>query len=113
MTMQACVRAPHYLSWNGHSHTFRMAVPRDLKDAVGKREIKKSLPGCTAKAAKALCRKLGILLSDLWHIRGPYVRFCERDEARSDHSRLTLLDHASMLLFPGGLSDLLGEPWNS
>jgi integrase len=44
-----------------------MAVPRDLKDAVGKREIKKSLPGCTPKAAKALCRKLGILLSDLWH----------------------------------------------
>jgi len=43
MTMQACVRAPHYLSWNGHFHTFRMAVPRDLKDAVGKREIKKSL----------------------------------------------------------------------
>ncbi len=25
-------------------------------------------------------------------MRGPYVRFCERDEARRDHSRLTLLD---------------------
>jgi hypothetical protein len=66
MTMQAYARVPHYLSWNGHSHTFRMAVPRDLKDALGKREIKKSLPGCTPKAAKALCRRLGILLSDLW-----------------------------------------------
>ncbi len=66
MAMQACVRVPQYLSWNGHSHTFRMAVPRDLKDALGKREIKKSLPGCSARAAKALCRRLGILLSDLW-----------------------------------------------
>ncbi len=45
-----------------------MAVPRDLKDAVGKREMKKSLPGCSTRAAKALCRRLGILFSlhDLW-----------------------------------------------
>jgi hypothetical protein len=49
--MQACTRAPHYLHWNGHSHTFRMAVPRDLKDAVGKREIKKSLKKITLQYA--------------------------------------------------------------
>ena len=66
MAMQAYARVPQYLSWNGHSHTFRMAVPKDLKDALGKREIKKSLPGCSTRAAKALCRRLGILLSDLW-----------------------------------------------
>jgi Domain of unknown function (DUF6538) len=69
-------RNPSYLVRNPHGYCFRLIVPKDLQDVVGKRELRYSLKtGCLSEG-KSRARLLAGLIQQLFvKIRSNYTEY--------------------------------------